>query len=162
LQQQDIEFQLLPESSSEPPVFTLTCVTTGGPPTAVNWTRDGTAIDYQSNSSFRFSRTVTDLVTATYNNTLTVTGNFPGLYSISAQNQNTALYALSTAATSTLQVEGKYLYTSVHKYIFVVHHLTPWEWSSAAGGVSCCKHIPFPIDSNLVNCGIYLYIVQNI
>ena len=113
--QQDIEFQLLLEPNVEPPVFTLTCVTTGGPPTTVTWTRDGTAIDYQSNSSFRFSRTVTDFIAATYNNTLTVTGNFPGRYSISAQNRNTVQYDLNSFATSILQVNGKYLYISVHK-----------------------------------------------
>ena len=33
-----------------------------------------------------FSRTVTDFVAATYNNTLTVTGNFPGRFTIFAQN----------------------------------------------------------------------------
>ena len=107
------------EPNITPPAFTLTYVTTGGPPTNVTWTRDGTAIDYQNNSSFRFSRTVTDFVAATYSNTLTVTGNFPGLYNISAQNRNTVQYALSKVATSTLQVEGKYLYTSVHKLHFL-------------------------------------------
>jgi len=122
--QQDIELQLLLEPNVERPVFTLTCVTTGGPPTTVTWTRDGTAIDYQNNSSFRFSRTVTDFVAATYNNTLTVTGNFPGLYNISAQNRNTAQYVDSTAATATLQVEGKCLYISVHE-LHCLWYLTP-------------------------------------
>ena len=129
--QQDIEFQLLLEPNVEPPVFTLTCVTTGGPPTTVTWTRDGTAIDYQSNSSFRFSRTVTDFIAATYNNTLTVTGNFPGRYSISAQNQNTAQYVDSIAATATLQVEGMCLYISVHK----LHCLWFTTWLHKSGAM---------------------------
>ena len=64
-------------------------------------------IDYQGSNSFRFSRTVTDFVAATYNNSLTVTGNFPGRYTIFAQNRNTAMYINSVAATSTLLVEGK-------------------------------------------------------
>ena len=110
LQQQNMEFQLLLEPNTEPPVFTLTCVTTGGPPTNVTWTRDDTVIDYQCNDTFRFSRTVTDLGSATYNNTLTVTGNFPGCYTISAQNTATII-----ATTATLQVEGEH--PLVHKLI---------------------------------------------
>ena len=64
-------------------------------------------IDYQGSNSFMFSRTVTDFVAATYNNTLTVTGNFHGRYTISARNPNTAQYVVSIAAASTLLVEGK-------------------------------------------------------
>ena len=72
LLQHDIEFRLLWEVNIQQPTFTLTCVTTGGPPTIVIWTRDNTEIDYQSNSNFIFSQTVTNFVSSTYNNTLSL------------------------------------------------------------------------------------------
>ena len=110
LLQQNIEFQLLPlEPITDPPTFTLTCVTTGGPPTTVTWTRDNTEIDYQSNGNFRFSQTVTNFVNSTYNNTLTVTGRYPGQYNMEASNRNTVQYAVSQSATSVLLVKGKHV-----------------------------------------------------
>ena len=62
------------------PVFTLTCVSTGGPAMTVTWTRDGTA------AAGVTSQTVTDMMTATYINTLTVTGRLPGLYNCRVEN----------------------------------------------------------------------------
>ena len=110
--QYDIEFQLLPlEPITDPPTFTLNCVTTGGPPTNVTWRRDNTEIDYQSNSNFTFSRTVTNFTNSTYNNTLTVTGRYPGRYNMTAWNRNTVRYIDSQFAISLLSVEGKYVIT---------------------------------------------------
>ena len=110
LLQQNIEFQLLPlEPITDPPTFTLTCVTTGGPPTTVNWTRDNTEIDYQTNSTFIFSQTVTNFTTSTYNNTLTVTGRHPGQYNMTAWNRNTVVYIVSQPATCVLLVKGKHV-----------------------------------------------------
>ena len=97
------------EPITDPPTFTLTCVTTGGPPTTVTWTRDNTEIDYQSNGNFRFSQTVTNFVNSTYNNTLTVTGRYPGQYNMEASNRNTVQYAVSQSATSVLLVKGKHV-----------------------------------------------------
>ena len=108
--QDDLEFQLLSlEPITDPPTFTLTCVTTGGPPTTVVWTRDNTEIDYQSNSNFKFSRTVTNFVNSTYNNTLTVTGRHPGQYNMTAWNRNTVMYIDSQHATCVLLVKGKHV-----------------------------------------------------
>ena len=113
LLQHNIEFQLLPlEPITDPPTFTLTCVTTGGPPTNIIWTRDNTEIYYQNNSNFKFSRIVTNFTTSTYNNTLTVTGRYPGQYSMTAWNGNTVLYIDSQPATCALSVNGKH--TMVH------------------------------------------------
>ena len=110
LLQQNIEFQLLSlEPITDPPTFTLTCVTTGGPPTTVTWTRDNTEIDYQSNTNFTFSQTVTNSVNSTYSNTLTVTGRYPGRYNMTAWNRNTVLYVDSRPATSDLLVKGKHV-----------------------------------------------------
>ena len=108
LLQQKIEFQLLPlEPITDPPTFTLTYVTTGGPPNNVVWTRDNTKIDYESGQSVTFSRTVTNFLNSTYNNTLTVTGRYPGQYNMTAWNRNTVLYVVSQPATSDLLVKGK-------------------------------------------------------
>ena len=92
-----------------PPTFTLTCVTTGGPPTNAVWTRDNIEIDYESDHNFTFSRTVTNFTTSTYNNTLTVTGRYPGQYNMEASNRNTMKYIVSQAATSVLLVNGKHV-----------------------------------------------------
>ena len=98
------------EPITDPPTFTLTCVTTGGPPTTVNWTRNNTEIDYQNNSNFTFSRTVTNFTNSTYNNTLTVTGRYPGQYRMTSSNRNTVMYIDSQPATSDLLlVKGKHV-----------------------------------------------------
>ena len=110
LLQQNIEFQLLPlEPITDPPTFTLTCITTGGPPTTVTWTRDNIEIDYESDNNFIFSRTVTNFTTSTYNNTLTVTGRYPGQYRMRAWNRNTVQYIDSRSATCALLVKGKHV-----------------------------------------------------
>ena len=89
-----INFQLDTEPNTDPPVFTLTCTSTGGPATTVSWTRgDDTLIS---------SSRVTDTETATYVHTLRVTGRQEGSYSCSVSNSRT-----SPAAISTLQVAGK-------------------------------------------------------
>ena len=75
-----LEFSLMSAVSADPPVFTLTCVSTGGPATTVTWTRDGAAATGDT------SQTVTDMMTATYTNTLTVTGRLPGVYECKVDN----------------------------------------------------------------------------
>ena len=110
LLQQNIEFQLLSlEPITDPPTFTLTCVTTGGPPTSVTWTRDNIEIDYESDHNFKFSQTVANFVSSTYNNTLTVTGRYPGQYNMTAWNRNTVQYIDSQFAISAISVTGKHL-----------------------------------------------------
>ena len=69
-------------------MFTLTCVSTGGPATTVTWTRDGAILSNDAN--YVFAKTVTDQLTATYNNVLTVTGREPGNYTCSVANVRTA------------------------------------------------------------------------
>ena len=74
-----IEFSLM-SALTDPPVFTLTCVSAGGPAMTVTWTQDGVAATGVT------SQTVTSLMTATYTNTLTVTGRLPGVYKCRVQN----------------------------------------------------------------------------
>ena len=91
-----LQFSLQTTPTADPPVFTLTCVSTGGPATTVNWTRDGAAATGVT------SQTVTNMMAATYNNTLTVTGREPGNYLCSVANNRTAL-----PATASLTVAGE-------------------------------------------------------
>ena len=86
--------------TADPPVFTLTCVSTGGPATTVAWIRDGATVSTDANHVF--TKTVTDQLTATYNNTLTVTGREPGSYTCSVANVRT-----DPPATASLNVAGE-------------------------------------------------------
>ena len=91
-----LQFSLQTTPTADPPVFTLTCVSTGGPATTVNWTRDGGPVAGIT------SQTVINLITATYHNTLTVTGREPGNYMCSVANVRTA-----PPATASLTVAGE-------------------------------------------------------
>jgi len=94
-----INFQLHTEPNTDPPVFTLTCTSTGGPATTVFWRRDHRTVT--TDCSHIISSRVTDTVAATYVHTLRVTGRQEGSYSCYVYNSRT-----SPAAT-TLQVAGK-------------------------------------------------------
>ena len=89
-------FSLISALTADTPVFTLTCVSTGGPATTVTWTRDGAAATGVA------SQTVTNITTATYVNTLTVTGRETGSYMCSVANDRT-----SPPATASLTVAGE-------------------------------------------------------
>ena len=91
-----LEFSLALDLTAASPVFTLTCISTGGPATTVTWTRDGAAATGVT------SQTVVDQEAITYNNTLTVTGRLPGNYTCSVANNETA-----QPATASLTVAGE-------------------------------------------------------
>ena len=82
--------------TADPPVFTLTCVSTLGPATNVTWTRDGVVVTGET------SQTVVDVYIITYHSTLTVTGSLPGNYTCSVSNDRTA-----QPATASLTVTGE-------------------------------------------------------
>ena len=67
---------------------TLTCVSTGSPPTVVSWMKDGKNII--DGHHFSLSQTITDRAFSTYNNTLTVgegvTRGVAGLYNCTVSN----------------------------------------------------------------------------
>ena len=92
-----INFQLDTEPNIDPPVFTLTCTSTGGPATTVSWTRGNDNLSDVYDTS-----QVTDTETATYVHTLRVTGRQVGQYKCFVSNSRTPL-----AAATTLQVIGK-------------------------------------------------------
>ena len=96
----EITFQLDTDPVTDPPVFTLTCTSTGGPPSTVSWRRDGTVLSDDNNHDIMSQ--VTDPVTATYTNTLTVTGRLAGQYECNVSNSRTL-----SESTRSLTVVGK-------------------------------------------------------
>ena len=84
----EITFQLYTGPATDPPVFTLTCTSTGGPATTVSWRRDGTMLSDDGTYSIT-SQVLTDTETATYTHTLTVTGRLLGEYQCSVSNIRT-------------------------------------------------------------------------
>ena len=97
----DIIFQLDTDPATDPPVFTLTCTSTGGPATTVSWRRDGTMLSDDSTYSIT-SQVLTDTMTATYTHTLTVTGRLVGEYECSVSNIRTP-----SGSSRTLTVVGE-------------------------------------------------------
>ena len=91
-----LQFSLQTTPTADPPVFTLTCVSAGGPATAVNWTQDRAAATGVT------SQTVVDQEAITYHSILTVTGRLPGNYTCSVANVRTA-----PSATASLTVAGE-------------------------------------------------------
>ena len=99
----EITFQLATQPVADPPVFTLTTTSTGGPPSTVSWSRDGTLLS--ENSTYSIASQVINGTTSTYTHTLTVTGRLEGEYKFNVSNIRTPL-----PSTSTLIVFGKKLF----------------------------------------------------
>ena len=69
-------------------ITTLTCTSTGSPPTTVTWTKYGVTLP-ANETIYSFSQTLVDRATSTYNNTLTINASFVdviGNYSCSVSN----------------------------------------------------------------------------
>ena len=78
-------FTLDSEVSEDPPEFTLTCVSKGGPATLVVWRRDGKEIT--ENSTYSTSQIIVDTSSTTvYNNTLRDKGREGGVYRCTVSN----------------------------------------------------------------------------
>ena len=74
-----IYFTLESEANEDPPEFTLTCQSRGGPVTEVEWRRDGVRVEKDSNHMT--SQVIVDTLSKTvYNNTLRVRGREGGHY----------------------------------------------------------------------------------
>ena len=96
----EITFQLDTDPATDPPVFTLTCISTGGPATDVSWKRDGTKLS--DDSTYSIISEVTNATTGTYIHTLRVTGRQEGLYEFNVSNSRTP-----SGNTTSLRVVGK-------------------------------------------------------
>ena len=108
-----LQFSLQTMPTSDPPVYTLTCVSTGGPATNVNWTRDGAAATGVT------SQSVVDQAASTYHNILTVTGRQSGLYTCSVSNDRSAQPAnasLSVFGESCSVLQFNHSYISTYLY----------------------------------------------
>ena len=74
-----INFTLESEANEDPPEFTLTCQSRGGPVTEVEWRRDGVRVEEDSNHMT--SQIIVDTsINTVYNNTLRVRGRESGRY----------------------------------------------------------------------------------
>ena len=80
-----ITFTLESEANEDPPEFTLTCQSRGGPVTEVEWRRDGVRVEEDSNHMT--SQIIVDTSRNTvYNNTLRVRGRESGRYVCTVRN----------------------------------------------------------------------------
>ena len=86
-------FTLDSEVSENPPEFTLTCVSRGGPATLVMWRRDG--MEITENSTYSTSQIIVDTSSTTvYNNTLGVRGREGGVYRCTVSNSRNSVAAV--------------------------------------------------------------------
>ena len=99
-----IFFTLDSEVNEDPPQFTLTCVSKGGPASLVVWRRDGK--DITENSAYSTSQIIVDTSSTTvYNNTLRVRGRQGGVYRCSVSDSQSLS---STIAIMTLSCKWLY------------------------------------------------------
>ena len=84
-----IYFTLDSEANEDPPEFTLTCQSRGGPVTEVEWMRNGVRVEEDSNHMT--SQIIVDTSANTvYNNTLRVRGRESGTYKCTVRSERYA------------------------------------------------------------------------
>ena len=108
-------FHLLPAQSAAAPLvtalehtissslYTLTCTSTGSPPTTVTWTKDGETL-ITDGTTYSLTQTLVNRVTSTYNSTLTVEASFAdilGEYSCSVMN------SIGTSNVQQIKIQGR-------------------------------------------------------
>ena len=100
----DIYFTLDSEANEDPPEFTLTCQSRGGPVTEVEWMRNGVRVEEESNHIT--SQIIVDTSANTvYNNALRVRGRENGTY-ICALSNNRHEFFSSSSETRRRAVTG--------------------------------------------------------
>ena len=96
------------EPNENPPEFTLTCVSEGGPVTTVMWWRD--LVPVQEDSNHETSQIIVDTSEDTvYNNKLRVRGREGGLYTCNVSNIIQEFFSnpmIRTSAIASYRVEG--------------------------------------------------------
>ena len=106
-----IYFTLESEANEDPPEFTLTCQSRGGPVTEVEWRRDGVRLEEDSNHMT--SQIIVDTSNNTvYNNTLRVRGRDGGIYVCTVRNDAQDFFPdsdIQDEQTATLVLRGKYI-----------------------------------------------------
>ena len=107
-----ISFRLHTEPSVDPPEFTVTCRSRGGPATTVEWSIDGVPV--QEDSNHMTNQIIVDTSRNTvYDNTLRVRGRQPGRYRCTISNSITSI-----PGTETLTIESKNMHYET------CHHLS--------------------------------------
>ena len=96
---------------TEPPTYTLTARTTGGPPGNVEWTIDGAAIPDSTATANVDSDSISDRLNAHYTHTLMVRGRQSGVIRFTASNRRT-----SPAPSSQLTITCKWSYNFACMY----------------------------------------------
>ena len=121
-----ITFTLESEANEDPPEFTLTCQSRGGPVTEVEWRRDGVRVEDDSNHMT--SQIIEDTSRNTvYNNTLRVRGRGGGLYVCDMSN-NRHEYVEGASATgprATLRVQSELTCQTTKCHL--LFHISPSE-----------------------------------
>ena len=82
---------------------TLTCTSTGSPPTNVKWMKDGETL-ITNGTMYSLTQTLVDRVTSTYNNTLTIEASFidvVGEYSCKVVN------SIGTSNVQSTEIRGR-------------------------------------------------------
>ena len=106
----DITFTLESEANEDPPEFTLTCQSRGGPVTEVEWRRNGVRVEEDSNNMI--SQIIVDTSRETvYNNTLRVRGREGGTYVCTVRNNAQDFFdsdILWDQGSATLVLGGKF------------------------------------------------------
>ena len=104
-----IYFTLHSELNENPPEFTLTCRSYGGPVTTVLWWRNGDLV--QEDRYHETSQIIVDTSANTvYNNTLTIKGREGGVYMCTVGNNILDFVSyLRSSIVFTFRVEGKNL-----------------------------------------------------
>ena len=100
-----IYFTLDSEANEDPPEFTLTCQSRGGPVTEVEWTRNEVRVEEDSNH-MTSQIIVNTSANTVYNNTLRVRGRESGAYKCTVRSER---YAQETARYTyfiTISVRG--------------------------------------------------------
>ena len=113
----DISFNLVWKIAAGSPVFTLTCISTGGPATTVSWFRD-------SHNVVGGITMLDNTVTSQYTHILTVTGRLGGLYGCSVSNTkpSTAVKNITIHGMFNNYVTAWWLnLTSSHKFWSCIH-----------------------------------------
>ena len=92
-----MSFELETAITVDPPQFSVTGRSEGGPATTVTWERNGVTI--QDNGTFSSSQIVTGAVLAVYLNILVVTGRYAGEYKCTVSSERPSF-------SNTIDLEG--------------------------------------------------------
>ena len=116
-------FILDSEANEDPPKFTLTCQSKGGPATEVVWMRNGVRVEEDSNHTT--SQIIVDTSGNTvYNNTLRVRGRGTEQWTFKCivDNNRADFLLVRTNVTASITVRSKLCYYTVLETIKDIYH----------------------------------------